>query len=111
MVQGTNQGSISWQSCHLWAVRPGNNNVHLTGVNVSIETDEVCEGFGRPECRNKCVSLALQATTALGGRAGHTHTNLPGSASAACVEGPVLLTRSLRYFGVSLQGVFGFLPA
>lgn len=40
-----------------------------------------------------------------------THTDLPGSASAGCVEGPVLLTCSLRYFGVSPQGVFRFLPA
>ena len=34
-----NQDLISWPSCHLQAVRPGNNNAYLRGVNVSPETD------------------------------------------------------------------------
>lgn len=74
MLQGTNQDSMSWPSCHLWAARPGNTNAHLPRVNVSIETDEVCAGFGEYSAV-ECASLAFQAPAALGGKAVHT----PGS--------------------------------
>lgn len=68
MLQGTNQDSMSWPSCHLWAARPGNTNTHLPRVNVSIETDEVCAGFGEYSAV-ECASLAFQAPAALGGKA------------------------------------------
>lgn len=97
MVQGTGQDLISWQSCLLWAVRPGNNNTYLTGVNGGIETDDGWEGFRRPECCNKCASSAFQATAALGGKAGHTHR--PPLASAGSVGAPALITRFLGYSG------------
>lgn len=41
------------------------NNTSLKGVNVSTETDDACEGPGKPECSNKCASSALQAMEAL----------------------------------------------
>ena len=75
MVQGTNQDSVSWQSCHLWASRPGNNNTHLTGVNVSTdevcETDDAREGFARLEGCNQCASLSFHGSP--GEKAGHPH--------------------------------------
>jgi hypothetical protein len=76
VVQIKKQDSTSWQSCYLWAVRSGSNNTYLTGVNVSTETDDVCEGLEGPEGSNKCASLAFQAMAALGRKTGHTYASL-----------------------------------
>ena len=97
-VQRMNQDLISWQSCHLRAVRPGNNNTYLRGVNVSPETDGVWEGFGKQEGCNNCVNSAFQAKTAPRGKVGHTHR----PTSVQSVERPAHIhTRAGLYRGSS----------
>ena len=116
VVQRMNQDSISWQSCHLQAARPGNDNTYLTGVNVSTETDDVCEGFGKQECHNKCASSAFQAKAAQEEKP-VTHTDLhqsrvwEGQAAHTLGGGPPGCLWILTHmdFSVTLQHLFSLL--
>lgn len=81
---------MSWPSCHLWAVRPRNTNAHLTRVNVSIETDEVCEGFGEYSAVAN-VQAWLSTPLQPWEEKQFTPRDLSASASAGSLEGPVLL--------------------
>lgn len=85
-------------------MRSGRNNTSLTGVNVSTETDDACEGLGKPECCKKCASSAFQAMAALEVKqVKHKHCQLAHLSDGMC--NPVYYTHLLRHFTVLSQGV------